>query len=178
MRKINLLLVLVMPLVLLLGCETPGDAAKGSDGKGGGAKVEDRSGASASGAKGGGAFSGHPLDDPDSPLANRVIYFDFDSSAISDAARDTIAAHAAYLTNNPGASVVLEGHCDERGTREYNIALGERRSNAVAQLMKLQGGNSNQMNSISYGEERPAATGHDESSWALNRRVEVIYKSR
>jgi peptidoglycan-associated lipoprotein len=177
MKLIKNLLILVMPLVLLIGCATP-DANKGESAAGKGAQVEDHSGAQASGAQDAGAFKGNPLDDPNSPLATRVVYFDFDSSAIKDAARATIDAHAAYLSAHPGAKVVLEGHCDERGTRQYNIALGERRGKAVAQLMKLQGASSDQMSVISYGEERPAATGHDESAWSLNRRVEIVYKAR
>ena len=178
MKIIKNLFILVMPLVLLIGCATPSDTSKEGTTGGKGAQVEERGGAQASGSQEAGGFKGNPLDDPNSPLATRVVYFDFDSSTIKDTARATIDAHAAYLSAHPGAKVVLEGHCDERGTREYNIALGERRAKSVAQLLKLQGVNSDQMSTISYGEERPAAVGHDESAWALNRRVEIIYQSR
>ncbi len=123
-------------------------------------------------------FDGHPLDDPDSLLSQRVVYFDFDKSDISDQARDIIAAHAGYLSDHPGASITLEGHADERGSREYNMGLGERRANAVRQVMMLQGASASQIEVISYGEERPAAFGHDEASWALNRRAEILYKRR
>ena len=123
-------------------------------------------------------FQGNPLDDPSSPLAKRVIYFDFDKSDIRDEFRNIISAHAGYLADHPSARVVLEGHTDERGTREYNMALGERRANSVAKLLKLQGASDRQIETVSYGEERPVAMGHDEASWRLNRRVEIIYKSR
>lgn len=108
-------------------------------------------------------------------LSKRVIYFEFDSSDVTSQARDVISAHAQNLSQNPKLSVVLEGHADERGTREYNIALGERRAKAVKQLLVVQGVQDSQIQVISFGEERPAAVGHDESAWSLNRRVELLY---
>lgn len=123
-------------------------------------------------------FQGHELDNPDSPLSKRTVYFDFDSSEIKAEDRETITAHADYLARNPAARVTLEGHADERGSREYNIALGERRAKAVQQLMTLQGASASQIDTISYGEEKPIALGHDESAWSANRRVEIIYISR
>jgi peptidoglycan-associated lipoprotein len=123
-------------------------------------------------------FQGHPLDDPASLLSNRTVYFEFDSSEIQTQDRAVIEAHAGYLAGNAGASVTLEGHADERGTREYNIALGERRANSVRQLMTLIGASAQQVRTISYGEERAVAEGHDEAAWSLNRRVEVIYRTR
>jgi peptidoglycan-associated lipoprotein len=124
------------------------------------------------------AFQGHPLDDPSSPLSQRTIYFAFDSSHIEEENRSIIDAHAQWLADHPGAGVTLEGHADERGTREYNIALGERRANAVRQLLALTGASGGQINTISYGEERPAVEGHDESAWRFNRRVEIVYRNR
>ncbi len=121
---------------------------------------------------------GHPLDDPDSILADRIIYFAFDSSDIPGRARTIVEAHAIYLAENPGAQVTLEGHADERGTREYNIALGEKRARAVRQLMAFLGAAGRQLDTVSYGEERPAVEGQDEESWQLNRRVEIVYTSR
>jgi len=143
-----------------------------------GATAGDATGAGATGADASGSFQGHPLDDPASPLAARTIYFEFDSSEIPESERITIEAHARYLSERPGASISLEGHADERGSREYNVALGERRADAVRQLMALLGASAPQIRTISYGEERPVATGHDESAWRLNRRVEVIYRVR
>ena len=119
------------------------------------------------------AFS--QLDDPQSPLSVRTIYFEYDSSEISSDYRSTVEAHSLYLQQNPSTSVILEGHGDERGSREYNLALGERRAKAVKQQMLLLGANSNQIRLVSYGEERPASDWHDESSWQQNRRVEILY---
>jgi len=123
-------------------------------------------------------FQGHPLDDPASLLSRRTVYFEFDSSEINDADRATIEAHAQYLGRNSAAAITLEGHADERGSREYNIALGERRANAVRQLMTLIGASGQQIRTVSYGEERAVADGHNEQSWQLNRRVEIIYRTR
>ncbi|MFC1747343.1 peptidoglycan-associated lipoprotein Pal [Pseudomonadota bacterium] len=108
-------------------------------------------------------------------LAKRVVYFDFDRSEIKPEARAIIEAHAKKLAQNPSMRITLEGHCDERGTREYNLGLGERRSKAVQRVMSLMGVSSNQLELVSYGEERPAQMGHDERSWSMNRRVEFIY---
>jgi len=115
------------------------------------------------------------LDDPQSPLSVRIIYFEYDSSAIRTEYRSTIEAHSAYLSQNPGTSITLEGHADERGSREYNLALGERRAQAVKQQMTLLGASSSQIRLVSYGEERPEVDGHDEASWQQNRRVEILY---
>ena len=115
------------------------------------------------------------LDDPQSPLSVRIIYFEYDSSEIRSDYRSTIEAHALYLQQNPNTSIILEGHADERGSREYNLALGERRAKTVKQQMLLLGANSNQIRLVSYGEERPASDGHDDSSWQQNRRVEILY---
>ncbi|MFA7619596.1 MAG: peptidoglycan-associated lipoprotein Pal, partial [Thiohalomonadaceae bacterium] len=127
-------------------------------------------GAAPAGAETTPGFTGSPLEDPASPLSKRVFYFPFDSSEVSAEDRDTIRAHAQFLAANPNASVVIEGHADERGSREYNLALGERRAQAIEQLLLLQGMSKGQQEVISFGEERPAAQGHDESAWHLNRR--------
>jgi len=159
---------------LLIGCQSSPkkstDVANGSKSAG---TTDQRFGADT-----GGGFSGDPLTNPASPLAKRVLYFDFDSSEVSAEDRSIIAAHAEYLTKNPNVSVILEGHTDERGSREYNIALGERRAKAVQQLMLLQGVGQKQLQVISFGEERPVALGHDEAAWRLNRRVEILYSGK
>jgi peptidoglycan-associated lipoprotein len=108
-------------------------------------------------------------------LAKRVIYFDFDSSEIKGEGTDIVAAHAKYLTTNPTARVRLEGHTDDRGSREYNIGLGERRAQSVRRALLLQGATEAQLSTVSYGAERPAVAGHDEAAWAKNRRVEIVY---
>lgn len=109
-------------------------------------------------------------------LDQRTLYFDYDESDIRREFLDVIEAHAKNLARNPSQRVILEGHCDERGSREYNIGLGERRAHAVRQAFLLQGVSSDQVRTISYGEERPAETAHNESAWARNRRVEIIYR--
>ena len=108
-------------------------------------------------------------------LAKRVIYFDFDSSEIKGEGTDIVGAHAKYLATNPTARVRLEGHTDDRGSREYNIGLGERRAQSVRRALLLQGATEAQISTVSYGAERPAVAGHDEAAWAKNRRVEVVY---
>ncbi|MCG8312291.1 MAG: peptidoglycan-associated lipoprotein Pal [Pseudomonadales bacterium] len=108
-------------------------------------------------------------------MSSTIVYFDFDKSNVRPDAYMTLKAHAAYLSSNPSVSVRLEGHADERGTREYNLALGERRGNAAANYLTANGASSSQIQVVSYGEERPVAEGHNESSWAQNRRVELKY---
>ena len=105
-----------------------------------------------------------------------VFYFDFDKSIVRPAAREALAKHAQFLVANPDARVVLEGHADERGTREYNMALGERRAKAVSRYLTIQGVAGAQIETVSFGEEVPIAFGHDEDSWQANRRVEVRYE--
>jgi peptidoglycan-associated lipoprotein len=108
-------------------------------------------------------------------LAKRVIYFDFDKSEIKPEFADVVAAHARNLTGHPNLHVKLEGNTDERGTREYNIGLGERRAQAVRRALMLQGVAESQLTTVSFGAERPAVEGDDEAAWAQNRRVEVVY---
>lgn len=108
-------------------------------------------------------------------LAKRIVYFDFDSSEIKGEGTDIVAAHAKHLASAPAMRVRLEGHTDERGSREYNIGLGERRAQAVRRALMLQGAADVQISTVSYGEERPAAAGSDEASWTQNRRVEIVY---
>jgi peptidoglycan-associated lipoprotein len=108
-------------------------------------------------------------------LSKRIVYFDFDRAEIRADSQSVVAAHAAYLAKNPNQKVRLEGHADERGSREYNIGLGERRGQTVRRALALQGVAETQLSTVSYGEERPAAAGSDEEAYALNRRVEIIY---
>ncbi|MGB2248835.1 MAG: peptidoglycan-associated lipoprotein Pal [Alcanivorax sediminis] len=119
-------------------------------------------------------FYNHPSN-YDGTTNTKVIYFAFDSNTVPAAAFETLRAHATYLKNNSGAKVRLEGHADERGTREYNVALSERRSKAVEKFLRVQGVSASQIEVVSYGEEKPAAFGHSEMDWAKNRRVELNY---
>ena len=105
-----------------------------------------------------------------------VFYFDFDQSSLKADGKPSLMAHAAYLKNNPATRVVLEGHADERGTVEYNLALGERRAMTVRRFLMANGAAAEQLEVVSFGEERPAVMGHNETSYAKNRRVEVKYQ--
>lgn len=173
-------------LVLFLGIAISGCAA--SKKKGGGVEVEDATigGSSGTDASSSGIGTGDSAEgsviiveentgSADDPLSQRVIYFDFDSANLTPEAQRVVEAHAQYLAGNPGMAVVLEGHADERGTREYNLALGERRANAVSQIFQSLGVAPDAIRTISYGEERPVSMGQDEGAWSLNRRVEILY---
>ena len=188
--------VVIIPALVLIGCGTSGDVQEDeatspgqvtsdsstssafTSGVGTGSTSGSSMGAGSadSGMQTGGLMSTDPLDDPNSLLATRVIYFDLDKSDVRSDFQDVLQAHAEYLAAHPQVSITLEGHCDERGTREYNIALGERRAQAVQRILTLQGVSASQIRTISYGEERPAAMGQDESAYSLNRRAEIIYK--
>lgn len=116
--------------------------------------------------------------DSDSCLRQRVIYFDLDKTDIHSEFQAAISCHAAYLRQFPGARVTLEGNADERGTREYNLGLGERRGNSVSSALGTAGASTSQLNVVSYGEERPVCREHGESCWQKNRRVEIVYTSK
>ena len=169
------LLVGIFGLALLAGCSgTPTKDGAGADG----AAVDSRDGtdgAATMGVGGRGAWTGSPLDDPSSPLSTRTIYFDLDRSDINSEYVPVLRAHAEYLAANPTVRVTLEGHGDERGTREYNLALGERRAQAVKQFVMAEGVGGGQVEVLSYGEERPVDPGQNETAWARNRRVEIVY---
>jgi peptidoglycan-associated lipoprotein len=160
----------------LAGCSSTGDSKEAGD-----VTVEDRSDAAAEGAattSGVGAYgdlSIESLNDPNSPLAQRVIYFEFDSSDVAEQDREIVAAHAAFLASNQEVKVNVEGHADERGAREYNIGLGDGRAQSVRRMLEFQGVAPEQISTVSFGEEKPAVEGHDESAWSMNRRVELVY---
>lgn len=141
-----------------------GTSGMGADGLGEGSRFGDGSG-----------MADGDVAGPTASLKNRVVYFDFDRSEIRPEYRELLDQHANYLVNTPSARIRLEGHTDEKGSREYNIGLGERRAQSVRQIMMLQGVAGDQINTVSYGEERPAVLGSDEEAWSLNRRVELVY---
>lgn len=116
-----------------------------------------------------------PLDDPASDLFVRTIYFDYDSANIREDSLIIVREHGKYLSSSPDRLVRLEGHADERGTREYNLALGEERAKSVRELLLLEGAQEEQIEIVSFGEERPAVEGTDDSALQLNRRVEIVY---
>jgi peptidoglycan-associated lipoprotein len=116
-----------------------------------------------------------PLNDPASILAKRSVYYPFDVSAVQEADKPIILAHAKYLSEHPDRKVRVEGNADERGSNEYNLALGQRRAEGVKKMLELGGAKASQIETISYGEEKPMATGHDEASWSQNRRSDIKY---
>jgi peptidoglycan-associated lipoprotein len=119
----------------------------------------------------------NPLNDPNSPLYKRSVYFDFDSNAVKDEYRPLIQAHSRYLASDKrDARIRIEGNCDERGSREYNLALGQRRAESVKKMMTVLGVGDGRIETISYGEEKPVAMGHDEAAWAQNRRADIKYQ--
>ena len=116
------------------------------------------------------------LNNPDSPLAKRSIYFDFDSYTVRDDYQALLQAHADYLRRHPSQHVLIQGNTDERGTTEYNLALGERRSQAVKRELATLGVPEAQLEAVSLGKEKPLAPGHDEASWSQNRRADLVYR--
>ena len=181
-------LLLALPVLAMVGCstdQTKESTAGGNSATAGGsaAGIGAEGGATGTQLTGGRDYNpedrmGGGFDDPNSPLSKRVFYFDYDQSDVHPDDRATLTAHAQYLASHKEVSVVLEGHTDERGSEEYNLALGERRAQAVRRFMQINGAAPDQISVVSYGEERPAAVGHDESAWKLNRRVEIIYRRK
>jgi len=168
--RIRQLIVLGLLAGLLAGCSQPtipdpdaqSSAAAGDDGMSEQEPMDDRD-------MGGGEFF------DEEAAMTMVIYFDFDQSDLRPEYADVLARHASGLSNSRRTSIRLEGHADERGSREYNIGLGERRSQSVRRMLLIQGASSDQISTVSFGEERPAAFGSDEDSYQQNRRVEIKY---
>ncbi len=169
---------IVLALVFAVGVAACGGGASVKD-----APVDDQSTSSAElGTAESGSMTSESMSDEGTQMAmagerptTLRVHFEFDSSALDSESRALIEAHAAYLAANLDVLLGLEGHDDERGTREYNLALGERRGQAVRRMMRLLGIDSQRLTATSYGEENPVAMGHDESAWRLNRRVEFLY---
>ena len=124
-----------------------------------------------------GVFGPNDLD-TDACLRQRVVYFDFDQDTLRPEFQAIVGCHAKYLRDRPSARMTLEGHADERGSREYNLGLGERRGNAVSSAIQANGGSGSQITVTSYGEERPVCTDSNEDCWAKNRRVEIVYTAK
>ena len=115
------------------------------------------------------------LEQTEGALANRTIYFEFDSAKLTSESIGILETHGNFIAGNGEVKVRLEGHADERGSREYNIALGDRRAQSVRRVLLFQGSSVEQVETVSYGEEQPVMSGHTEEAWARNRRVELIY---
>ena len=127
---------------------------------------------------GSGGIPASALKDPSNILSKRSVYFDFDSNAVKDEYRGLVQAHSRYMTDKGDSRIRIEGNCDERGSREYNLGLGERRGNAVSSSLGSAGASSSQLNVVSYGEERPVCKDHSEGCWQKNRRVEIVYTAK
>lgn len=177
------LLLAAMALAILAACSSTPTTEQD------GAAVEDRSGATAAQqpAKppaatgptatplGSTGVGGNPLKDPSNILSKRSVFFELDSNIVKDEFKPLVSAHARYLQQNRAMKMTIQGNADERGSREYNLALGQRRADAVKQMMQLLGAQSEQIETVSFGEEKPRAAGHDEASWAENRRADIVY---
>ena len=163
---------------LLAGCQQNPPAEKSATVEernvGAGQPTQPSTGTTSSGVTGTTA-QGNPLKDPRSILSKRSVFFDFDSYVVKDDFRPLIDAHGKYLQGNRSAKMTIQGNCDERGSREYNIALGQRRADAVKRMMLLDGATDQQIETVSFGKEKPRSQGHDESAWAENRRDDIVY---
>jgi peptidoglycan-associated lipoprotein len=177
-------IIVAFLMALIAGCKSTEEKAAPVEegaptatapGAGTGATTSGASTAGVSGTPAGGALGAAALRDPNNILSKRSIYFDYDQFVIKDQYRPIIEAHAKYLQANRSARATLQGHTDERGTREYNIALGQKRADAVKNLMVLLGAQEIQIETVSFGKEKPRREGHDEASWAENRRVDIVH---
>jgi peptidoglycan-associated lipoprotein len=167
-------LTLAASVAWIVGCSSPNTVSEeGTAGAG------SQSGADVYGAGNGAGVNGSSMGgDIDVANLKTIFYFDFDEASVRGDSVADLEAHAQYLASHPSAAVRLEGHADERGTREYNMALGERRAKAIERFLTINGVAASQVETISYGEEKPVVMGSSDSSWAQNRRVELKYTSR
>ena len=178
----NKFLAAIAMVAILGGCSTQPSAPVDDQSTAEAAAAAAKSGTTTSGATTSG-ISGmstgpggaNPLRDPGNVLSKRSVYFEYDSFVVEDKYKAQIEAHAKYLSGNRTAKVTLQGHTDERGSREYNIALGQKRADAVKRVLVLMGAQDVAIETISYGKEKPKREGHDEAAWAENRRVDIVY---
>lgn len=191
MKTNKLLMILLVAFFALSGCSedettegldnagqnaTSGINDASTSGLNSGSTLSGMAGSGYTGVTGNNSFLGPEFSDPNNPLSRSTIYFVYDSSDVQPDFIPVINAHATYLVAHPNQKLTLEGHADERGSPEYNIALGDQRAKAVAGMMKAQGVSDGQLTLVSYGEEKPAVFGSDESSYERNRRVEMSYQ--
>ena len=169
----------LLVVTLVTACSGPSkstiDDGTGSAAAGGASSSGVGDGGMGQGGSMDGSAMGGALGGPGASQENRVIYFEFDRFDVKQEYNAVLQAHGRYLSANPTSRVRLEGHADERGSREYNIGLGEKRAQAVRNVLLLQGAVADQIATVSFGEERPAVIGSDDEAWALNRRVEIVY---
>jgi peptidoglycan-associated lipoprotein len=120
-------------------------------------------------------IAGNPLRDPNNILSKRSVFFDYDSNSVKDEYRNVVQAHSRYMGDKRESKIRIEGNCDERGSREYNLALGQKRAESVKKMMTVQGVQDGRIETVSYGEEKPMSPGHDEQAWSQNRRADIKY---
>ncbi len=171
----NKLLLSALLVSLLSACASTGtpDQKVAVEDKSMGQKTTADAGAGTSGTQQQG-MAVNPLTDPNNVLSKRSVYFDYDSSSVNNEYKPMIEAHAKYLNQNGNTKVTVQGNTDERGSREYNIALGQRRAESVKKVMNVLGVSDKQIETVSMGEEK--ATGHDESGWKNDRRADIVYQ--
>lgn len=194
--RTGLRLLLPTLALVLAGCASTGDEERVDERDDGDETTQtddDASGADTSGAGDGeaegsevwaledrDALEGEELDqaleDPDSPISERTLYFDFDSSTVREEDMAILESHGSFLADHPAQEITVEGHTDERGSREYNLALGERRAQSVKRILVLNGASEDQIEVVSFGEEEPVADGSSEDAYQQNRRAELVYK--
>ena len=167
MRQLKFLAVILSSALLLGACSS---SVKLDDDK---TKVEDKSDSRAVSTVNTGSVD--PLNDPKGVLAKRSVYFDLDSYVVKDEYKPVVDVHSKYLTKNKSRKIVIQGNTDERGGREYNLALGQKRAEAVRKSMSLLGVSEQQMEAVSFGKEKPKASGSNEEAWAENRRADIVY---
>ena len=167
MRHLKALAIILCSVTLLASCSS---SVKLDDK----AQVEDKSDSRTVSTVDAGTVD--PLNDPKGVLLKRSVYFDFDSYIVKDEYKPLVNAHSGYLNKNKGRKIVIQGNTDERGGREYNLALGQKRAEAVSRALGLLGVPNAQMEAVSFGKEKPAMTGHSEDAYAQNRRVELSYR--
>lgn len=178
MRNLNTFAILVSGAIFLTACSSPVKLDEN-------VKVEDRSGAGSNSSTGGvdprsvstvNTGSTDPLNDPQGILSKRSVYFDYDSYIVKEEFNPVIEAHARYLNANKTRKIVIQGNTDDRGGREYNLALGQKRAEAVRKALSLLGVSESQIEAVSFGKEKPKAQGSDEAAWAENRRSDIAYQ--
>lgn len=187
MHKLTRILGGMFLVLAIVGCSSKGGVDENADADGAaGANGRNRAGKYGKYGAGGGSGSGGRYGSGSGSrradagptggvLSERVIYFGYDSDDVLPEYQNVVNAHAEWLASHPDSNLVLEGHADERGSSEYNVALGERRALSVSRTMRTQGVSDSQIRVLSYGEEKPSTSGHDEGSWQQNRRVELFY---
>jgi peptidoglycan-associated lipoprotein len=159
----------VVLIVLLSACASKTTKPTGAEGSPEDASLSEQDTTS-------GSPTVNPLTDPNNILSKRSVYFDFNKYVVNDKYNSMVLSHARYLRDNSNANIRLEGNADERGSREYNLALGQRRADSVKRVMTLAGTQESQIESVSYGEEKPRAVGHNEAAWTENRRADIRYQ--